>query len=73
MPFELRIEVGPGNHVFDKVQIPPLEGPILRREKGIPLYSIGTLSGHLCKNGRLDGGPDPPMRRGNFGGKGRPL
>jgi len=36
MPFGLRTQVGPGNHV-------------------------------------LDGGPDPPVGRGNFEGKKRPL
>jgi len=30
MPFGLRTRVGPGNHMFDGVQIPAWEGTILR-------------------------------------------
>ena len=32
MPFELRTQVGPGNHVLDGVQIAPWERAILRGE-----------------------------------------
>jgi len=50
MPFGLKTRVGPGNHVLDEVQI-----PMGRRHLGggerrvVPLLSIGTLCGHLCK------------------------
>jgi len=36
MPFGLRTQVGPGNHVLDGVQIPPWEGAIFW-EKGCPV------------------------------------
>ena len=32
------------------VQIPRCKEAILRRERGIPLWSIGTVCGYLCKN-----------------------
>jgi len=54
MPFGLRTWVGPRNHVLDGVQIPPWEGAILRGERGLPLWSIGTLCSHLCINGWTD-------------------
>jgi len=54
IPFGLRTRVIPGNHVLDGSPDPPWEGAILRG-KGAPLpsslLSIGTLCGHLCKNG----------------------
>ena len=37
MPFGLRTQVDPGNHVLDGVQIPPWKGAILRGERGVPL------------------------------------
>ena len=37
MPFGLRTQVGPGNHVLDGVQIPVWEGTILRGENGHPI------------------------------------
>jgi len=77
MPFGLRTQVGPGNHVLHGSPDPPWERAVLTGE-----------SGHLCKNGRTDAiwvmgwmGPKQicvrwgfrfPMRRGNFGGTVRP-
>jgi len=49
MPFGLRTLLAPGNHVLDWVQIPMGRDNFLG-EKGVPLYSIGTLYGHLCKS-----------------------
>jgi len=37
MPFGLRTQVSPRNHVLDGVQISPWEGAILRGERGVPL------------------------------------
>jgi len=37
MPFELRTWVGPRDHVLDGGLDPPLEGTILRGERGVPL------------------------------------
>jgi len=54
LPLGLRTRVGPRNHVLDGVQIPPREGIILRGQRGVLLWSIGTLCGHLCKNGWTD-------------------
>jgi len=53
IPFGLRTGVGPGNHVLDAGPHPPWEGAILRGS-GVPLESIWTLCGHLCKEGRTD-------------------
>jgi len=39
MPFELRTQVGPGNHVLDGVQIAPWERAILRGE-GRPIVKF---------------------------------
>ena len=46
MPFGLRTQIGPANHVLVGVQIPPWEGAIFWG-KGVPLLSIGALCGHL--------------------------
>ena len=43
MPFGLRTQVGPGNHVLHGSPDPPWERAVLTGE-----------SGHLCKNGRTD-------------------
>jgi len=51
MPFGLRTQVDPGNHVFDGSPNPPMGSRNFEGERGVPLYSIGTLYGHLCKNG----------------------
>jgi len=37
MPFGLRTQVGPGNHVLDGGSDPPWEGVILNGERGVPL------------------------------------
>jgi len=51
MPFGLRTRVGPGNHVLDGGPDPPMEGAILRGKAVSHCKNIGTLYGHLCKNG----------------------
>jgi len=40
MPFGLRTQVGPGNHVLDGRQDPPWEGAIFRG-KGSPVVKYG--------------------------------
>jgi len=48
--FGLKTLLGPGNHVLDRGLDPNMgRGNFLR--KGIPLWSIGTLYGHMCRNG----------------------
>jgi len=55
MPFGFRTRFGPGNHELDGGPDPQWEGAILRgKGEGVPLLSIGTLCGHLCKNGWTD-------------------
>jgi len=54
MPFGLRTRVSLGSHVFDGGPDPPWEWTILREERGVPLWSIVTLCGHLCENGWTD-------------------
>jgi len=37
MPFGLRTQVGPGDHVLDGGPHPPWEGAVLRGGRGVPL------------------------------------
>ena len=78
MPFGLRIQVGPRNHVLDGGPDLPWEEAVLKG--GVPLYSIGRLCSHLYKNGCTDRdavwvvGSDGPkescVRSGSTGAKG---
>ena len=52
IPFGLRTQVGPGNHVFDEGPDTPLEGAVLGEEE--PIVSVGTFCCEVCKNGRTD-------------------
>ena len=51
LPFGLRTWVGPGNNVLDGGPGPPMGRGKCLGENGIPLSSIGTLYGRLCKDG----------------------
>jgi len=46
MPFGLRTQVRPGNHVLDEVQIPPQEGAILSG-KGPPIAKYSNTQAYL--------------------------
>jgi len=50
MPFGLRTQVGPGNHVLDRGPDPPMIRSNLEGKTSVPLKSMGTLYGHVCKN-----------------------
>jgi len=54
MPFGLRTQLSPGNHVLDGGPDSLSEGEIFSGESGVPLQNIGTHCGHLCKNGWTD-------------------
>jgi len=85
MPFGLRTRVGPGNHVLDGDPDPPWEGAILRLKSIGTLCghlcengwtdrdAVWILDSEWPKESWARWGPDCPMRRGNFGGKGRPV
>ena len=49
MPFDLRTQVGPKNHVLDGGPDPLKGRGKYEGERGVPLQSIRTLSSHLCK------------------------
>jgi len=51
MLFRLRTRVGPRNRILDGVQIPFHERGNFEEEKGGSIANVGTLCGHLCKNG----------------------
>ena len=51
MPFGLRTRVGPRNHVLDGESRSPTGRGNFEGGRGEPLCCIGTLCGHLCKNG----------------------
>jgi len=65
MPFGLRTRVGPSNHVLDGGSDPCKGRGNFEGERGIPLQSIGTLCGHLCKSGWVEdsGRPREPCIR----------
>ena len=84
IPFGLWAGIGPKNHVLDGGPDPPWEGaifgargPIVKGHSAVtcaktaePIempFGLWAWSG--SGNHELDGGPDPPTRRGNFGKK----
>ena len=51
LPFGLRTWVGPGNHVLGRGPDPPMGRGKFLGVMGVPLLSIGTLYGCLCRDG----------------------
>jgi len=54
MPFGLRTQVGPGNHVLDGGTDPPMRRGNFEGGKVRPIVKYRTLCGHLCENGCID-------------------
>jgi len=54
LPFGLRTQVGPGNHVLDGRYRSPMRRGNFEGGKVRPIVKYRTLCGHLCKNGWID-------------------